>query len=78
MASAAALETLNLARQRQRVGTANMLQVLASESAWLAQRQQALEVQARKADLRLALIKALGGGFDASRDGLLAGTAPAR
>ncbi|HTN67107.1 MAG TPA: efflux transporter outer membrane subunit [Burkholderiaceae bacterium] len=75
LASSAALTTLNLARQRQRVGTANMLQVLISESAWLAQQQQ---VQARKADLRIGLIKALGGGFEAGSDGLLASSAAAR
>lgn len=75
LASNAALEALKLAQQRQRVGTANMLQVLSSETAWLAQRQQALEVQARQADLRIALIKALGGGFDASRVDLAVATA---
>lgn len=65
LASAAALQTLKLAQQRQRVGTTNMLPVLASETAWLSQRQQTLETQARQADLRIGLIKALGGGFNA-------------
>jgi NodT family efflux transporter outer membrane factor (OMF) lipoprotein len=70
LASNAALETLKLAQQRQRVGTTNMLPVLASETAWLSQRQQVLETQARKADLQIALIKALGGGFDATKANL--------
>lgn len=72
LASEAAHNTLMLAEQRQRVGTANTLQVLASESAWLSQRQLALDAQARQADLRIALIKALGGGFDAAREDLAA------
>ncbi|MGB6055616.1 MAG: hypothetical protein WBG17_10290, partial [Burkholderiaceae bacterium] len=59
--------SLQLARQRQQVGTGNMLQVLASESAWLTQRQLELETQARQADLQVGLIKALGGGFDAAQ-----------
>jgi len=66
-AVAATAASLKLARQRQQVGTANMLQVLASESAWLSQRQLELEAQARQADLRVGLIKALGGGFDAAQ-----------
>ncbi len=66
-AVAAAEASLKLARQRQQVGTGNMLQVLASESAWLAQRQLELETQARQADLQVGLIKALGGGFDATQ-----------
>lgn len=70
LAETAALEALKLMQQRQRVGTANMLQVLASESAWLSQRQLALEARARQANLRVGLIQALGGGFDAAQDGL--------
>jgi len=66
-AVAATAASLKLAQQRQRVGTSNMLQVLASESAWLSQRQLELEAQARQADLRVGLIKALGGGFDAAQ-----------
>ncbi len=69
-ATEAAHNMLLLAQQRQRVGTTNTLQVLASESAWLSQRQLALEAQARQADLRIGLIKALGGGFDATREDL--------
>lgn len=64
-ASTAAHNVLLLARQRQRVGTANMLQVIASESAWLTQRELVLDSSVRQADLQIALIKALGGGFEA-------------
>ncbi|MEO8837676.1 MAG: efflux transporter outer membrane subunit, partial [Herbaspirillum sp.] len=66
-ASLAAHNALLLVQQRQRVGTANMLQVIASESAWLAQRQLVLDSSVRQADLQIALIKALGGGFDAQQ-----------
>lgn len=54
------------AQHRERVGTSNMLPVLASEMALLSQRKAELDQQARRADLRIALIKALGGGFDAA------------
>jgi NodT family efflux transporter outer membrane factor (OMF) lipoprotein len=64
-ATQAAAASLKLAQQREQVGTANMLQVLASESALLTQRKAELDSQARRADLSVALIKALGGGFDA-------------
>ena len=64
-ATQAAAASLTLAQQRERVGTTNMLQVLASESALLTQRKAELDSQARRADLSVALIKALGGGFDA-------------
>jgi len=60
----AAAASLKLAQQRERVGTVNMLQVLGSESIWLTQRKMELDSQARRADLSVALIKALGGGFD--------------
>ena len=61
-----------LAQQRERVGTVNMLAVLANESAWLTQRKLELDTQARRADLRVSLIKAMGGGFDAQAQGLAA------
>jgi NodT family efflux transporter outer membrane factor (OMF) lipoprotein len=71
-ATAAAAQTLTLAQQRYQVGTANMLHVLAAESAWLAQRKLQLDTQARRVDLEVGLIKALGGGFDAANTGLAA------
>lgn len=69
-ATQAAAASLKLAQQRERVGTANMLQVLSTESAWLTQRRLELDSQARRADLSVALIKAMGGGFDAHPQGL--------
>jgi NodT family efflux transporter outer membrane factor (OMF) lipoprotein len=63
-ATQAAAASLKLAQQREQVGTVNMLQVLGSESIWLTQRKMELDSQARRADLSVALIKALGGGFD--------------
>ncbi|HEX7642422.1 MAG TPA: efflux transporter outer membrane subunit [Burkholderiaceae bacterium] len=72
VATAAAEANLKLARQREQVGTINMLQVLGTESAWLAQRKLQLDIDARRADLRVSLIKALGGGFDANAASLAA------
>ena len=69
-ATEAAEANLKLARQREQVGTTNMLQVLGTESAWLSQRKIQLDIDARRADLRVSLIKALGGGFDAEAAGL--------
>ena len=66
----AAEKTTKLAQQRQQVGTANMLQVLAAESNFLSQRKLALDAQARRADVQIGLIKALGGGFDAAAERL--------
>jgi hypothetical protein len=54
-----------------------LLQVLASESAWLMQRKLELDTQARRTDLKVALIKALGGGFDAASQGLEPAAVPA-
>ena len=69
-ATQAATNALRLARQREKAGTTNMLPVLASELALVVQRKVELENQARRADLRVGLIKALGGGFDADATGL--------
>jgi len=70
VATQAALANYKLAQQREQVGTVNMLAVLASESAMLAQRKLELDIQTRRADLRVSLIKAMGGGFDAKAQGL--------
>ncbi|AEK62303.1 Outer membrane component of tripartite multidrug resistance system [Collimonas fungivorans Ter331] len=66
----AAERGMKLAEQRQQVGTANMLQVVSTQISWLAQRKLELDTRARRADLRVNLIKSLGGGFDASAEGL--------
>ena len=69
-ATRASRRSLALAQQRRRVGTTNQLQLLASEGALLTQQRIELDAQARRLDLRVALIKALGGGFDAREDRL--------
>ncbi|MFJ2988826.1 efflux transporter outer membrane subunit [Collimonas sp. NPDC087041] len=66
----AAEHGMKLAEQRQQVGTANMLQVVSTQISWLAQRKLELDARARRADLRVNLIKSLGGGFDASAEGI--------
>ena len=66
----AARNSLRLARQRELAGTASHLPVLAAEAALLVQRRIALDAKARRADLEIGLIKALGGGFDAAAAGL--------
>lgn len=67
LATQAAAQSLKLAQQRQRVGTGNLLQVLSAENGWLLQRKLELDSQVRLVDLRVGLIKALGGGFDATQ-----------
>jgi NodT family efflux transporter outer membrane factor (OMF) lipoprotein len=72
-ATSAATQSLKLAAQKRRVGTYNQLQLLTSEASLVVQQRIEFDVQARRLDLRIALIKALGGGFDSSD---LAGTTP--
>ncbi|RBA23890.1 NodT family efflux transporter outer membrane factor (OMF) lipoprotein [Herminiimonas fonticola] len=69
-ATQAASGNLDLAQQRERIGTTNMLPALAAEMTLLSQRRVDLDLQARRSDLRIGLIKALGGGFDAQAQGL--------
>ena len=52
-----------LAQARYRSGLANYLQVLSAESQVLAQRQLVIASQSRQRELRLNLIRALGGGY---------------
>ena len=61
-----ATNTMKLSEQRQRIGTINRLQVLAAETALVQQQRIALDAQVRVTEARIGLIKALGGGFDAS------------
>ncbi len=70
LATQAAVNTLQLARDRERVGTTNMLPVLTSEMFLLLQQRIDLDSQARRSELRISLIKALGGGFEAQSQGL--------
>ena len=62
-ALAAAESGYDLALQRYRAGLGTQLLVLATESAVLAQRSQAAELQARALDTQVALMHALGGGW---------------
>lgn len=55
----------DLAMQRYRAGLGSYLIVLNTESQWLAQRRQAVELQAREIDTGVALARALGGGWSA-------------
>lgn len=61
----AARSALDVARDRHRAGLVNRLAVLAGESAVLERQATALELEVRGADARLALIRALGGGYTA-------------
>ena len=63
-AALASAETAHdLALQRFRAGLGSYLLVLNTESQWLAQRRLAVDLQARQLDTRVALMKALGGGW---------------
>lgn len=62
-ALAGAERAWELARQRQRAGIATDLQVLAAETAVLAQRRQALELAAQGFLAQVGLAQALGGGW---------------
>jgi NodT family efflux transporter outer membrane factor (OMF) lipoprotein len=53
----------SLALRRYKAGLGNYLVVLNTESQWLAQRRQAVDLQARQFDTRAQLMKALGGGW---------------
>lgn len=69
-ATEAARASLELAQRKLRAGGASLLQVLSTELAWIEQCRLDLDAAARRAELRIGLFKALGGGFDASRYGL--------
>ena len=62
-AAAGAEQAWRLAQERYRAGLGSYLGVLASESQVLAQRRQAVDLQARRLDTHVALMKALGGGW---------------
>ncbi len=49
--------------QRYKAGLGNYLHVLSAESAVLNQRRLAVDLAARALDARVALIRALGGGY---------------
>lgn len=58
---------LDLATQRYEAGLGNYLTVLNAESMVLSQDQLGVELSARALDLKVNLIKALGGGYDATK-----------
>lgn len=55
-----------IARQRYEAGLGNYLNVLTAESNVLAQRRQAVDLAARRLDNQVALMRALGGGYQAA------------
>jgi len=63
-ARAAAESAYDLALQRYRAGLGNYLNVLTAETNVLAQRRSAADLEARALDVQVALIRALGGGYD--------------
>ncbi|GAA6118822.1 efflux transporter outer membrane subunit [Acidovorax sp. FG27] len=62
-AEAAAESTWAIARQRYQAGLGTYLSVLAAETTVLAQRRQAVDLAARRLDNQVALMRALGGGW---------------
>ena len=62
-AAASAEKAYALSLQRYQAGLANYLVVLNTESQLLAQRRLAVDLRARQLDTRVALMKALGGGW---------------
>ena len=65
-AQAAAESAYDLATQRYRAGLGSYLNVLTAETNVLAQRRSAADLEARALDTQVALIRALGGGYDAA------------
>lgn len=66
-----------LAMQRYRAGIGGYLTVLNAESQVLAQRRLGVDLRARLLDTEVALMKSLGGGWQAGAEATLPGAAPA-
>ncbi len=62
-ALAAAETAYRLALQRYEAGLSNYLSVLTAADAWLREQAHEVDLQARTADLNIALVKSLGGGY---------------
>lgn len=62
----AARQGCELAQTRYKAGLGSQLQVLGAESAYLTQSRVSANLLARRIDLQIGLIKALGGGVDAT------------
>jgi outer membrane protein TolC len=58
-----------LATTRYKAGLGTQLTVLNAESNVLQQRRLATDLQARRLDLQMALMKALGGGYEEPKEG---------
>ena len=69
-AVATAREAYDLALLRYREGLGNYLQVLSTESQWLAQQGLDADLEARRLSLSVSLVRALGGGFDPASAGI--------
>ena len=65
-ALATAQEAYNLALLRYREGLGNYLQVLSAENPLLEQRSLDAQLRARELELSIALVRALGGGYEAA------------
>ena len=64
-AQRATQDAYDIAVQRYKAGVGNYLQVLVSESAVLAQKRQGADLAARALETHVALMRALGGGYQA-------------
>jgi NodT family efflux transporter outer membrane factor (OMF) lipoprotein len=64
-ALAAAAQAHTLAQQREQAGLGNRLNVLATQAALLGQQRSAIDMQARQLDVRVQLVRSLGGGWQA-------------
>ncbi|MFZ4481445.1 MAG: efflux transporter outer membrane subunit [Rhodoferax sp.] len=64
-AMALAENAYSIAQQRHQAGLVNLISVLNAETALLAQRRQNVDLAARALDSRVALLRALGGGYHA-------------
>ena len=60
-----ASQAWRLAEQREQAGLGNHLSVLGTHAAMLAQQRAAIDLQARQLDVRVQLVRALGGGWSA-------------
>jgi len=65
-----------LVQQRYWAGLASESTELNAEAGMLGTRQHSIDLEARRRSLQIALIKSLGGGFDARTSGLVLGEAP--
>lgn len=77
VALVAAEQAYDVAVQRYRAGLAPYITVLNAETSVLAQRRGEVDVRARRLDVQLQLVRALGGGYTTNAVGPLAARVPA-